>query len=302
MFKTLSMKKLRYYFLILNYLQANNCPSREELLRYLTGYDIEISERTFYRALRELQAEYGIVVSFNTLVGGYFIENESLIRAKIVLSCLKNLITSDILMTGKKVKWDLINYVAIENTENTVPIDSLKFILSAIVKKKKIQFKYLNSEKEVHKTFTVAPLFFKQYNDNWYLIGKDDIVLSSFLLDAISDLKVSRDSFMENIDKAKKVYDEILGLSHHESKLQEVELTFDKNHEFSLQSTPIHHSQELSYCEEEDVLLVKLIIRPNSELKQQLLKFGAAVEVVKPKWLRDEMIHEFEYALSCYGR
>lgn len=296
------MKKLRYYFLILNYLHANNHPSREKLLAYLTGYDIEISERTFYRALRELQVEYGVLVSYNTIIGGYFIESDSQARSKMVLSCLKNLVTSDILLSSEKAKWDLVHYVAIDNAENTVPIDNLKFILSAIIKKKKVKFEYLNAEKGIGKTYTIAPLFFKQYNDNWYLIGKDDMVLSSFLLDGINDIHVLKDSFIENIEKAKKVYEEILGLSHNEYKLQEVELTFDKNQEYILQSMPIHHSQELNYCNENDALFVKLLIRPNSELKQQILKFGASVEVVSPKWLRDEMIHELEYALSCYGR
>lgn len=294
------MKKLRYYFLILNYLQERGALSREELLNHLREFDIEISERTFYRALSDLETEYNIEIKHRTAQGGYFIIESCKNQAKVVLSCLKNLITSDILMTEHNNKYDLNDFVTLENTTNTVPINTLRKVLLAVVSNKKISFEYHNVLKGHTKNHILSPFFFKQYQDQWFVVGKDGQMLKSFSLYHMKDIQVLTEGFKENISKAKKIYEELVGVHHSEEKLQEVVLAFDRGQESHLKALPIHHSQIIENDPENESLIVKLALRPNAELKQQVLKYGSLVEVVEPKWFREELIHELEHALSFY--
>ncbi|MDR0228727.1 MAG: WYL domain-containing protein [Flavobacteriaceae bacterium] len=294
------MKKLRYYFLILNYLQEKGTLSREELLNHLREFDIDISERTFYRALSELEAEYSIEIKHKNAQGGYFIIDSCKQQAKVVLSCLKNLVTSDILMTEHSNKYDLNDFITLENTHNTVPINTLKKVLLAVINHKKISFEYFNAQKGHVKEHVLSPFFFKQYQDQWFVVGKDGQALKSFTLDHMSDIQILAEGFKENIAKAKKIYEELLGVYHSEEKLQEVVLAFDRGQETTLRALPIHHSQVIENDPSNESLIVKLALRPNTELKQQVLKYGSLVEVVEPKWLREELIHELEHALSFY--
>lgn len=61
------MKKLRYYFLILNYLLQDKYPKREDLIKHLNEYNIDISERTLYRALNELSTEFGVAIRLDNV-------------------------------------------------------------------------------------------------------------------------------------------------------------------------------------------------------------------------------------------
>lgn len=291
------MKKLRYYFLILNYLLQDKYPKREDLIKHLNEYNIDISERTLYRALNELSTEFGVAIRLDNVQKGYYIAKQNEVEAREVLSSLKNLVTTDILSNCNKSKVSLGKYVEQEVNTSIVPIDTLHLILQAMVKSQKISFTVYQPYNRSESRHTVAPLFFKQYQDCWYLIVKEDEHVLSYDLDNLSNIQVLKDKFKENREKIKSIFNESLGLDFAGSELKRVKLLFDRNLHSILLADPIHCSQVVDLLDNENKLLVSLQVRPNEELKQYILKYGSAVSVVEPLELKQEIIEELHKAI-----
>ncbi|WP_010255361.1 helix-turn-helix transcriptional regulator [Myroides injenensis] len=291
------MKKLRYYFLILNYLLQDKYPTREDLIKHLNEYNIDISERTLYRALNELSTEFGVAIRLDNVQKGYYIAKQNEVEAREVLSSLKNLVTTDILSNSNKSKVSLGKYLEQEVNKSIVPIDTLHLILKAMVKNQKISFTVYHSHTRSESTHIVAPLFFKQYQDCWYLIVKEGERVNSYDLDNLSNIKVLKDKFKENREKIKSIFNESLGLDFAESELKRVKLLFDSNLHSALLTDPIHCSQVVDLLDNENKLKVSLEVRPNEELKQYILKYGSAVSVVEPLELKQEIIEELHKAI-----
>lgn len=292
------MKKLRYYFLVLNYLKQNQLPTRDLLLDYLKGFDIDISERTLYRALKELKSEFGILIKQETKNRGYFIAEDSYHNANIVLTYLKGLVTADILMTTNKSKYDLGRFVDREYTDNLVPIESFKIFFKAMTTTHKVSFTYFNEISGESKNVVFSPLFFKQYQERWYVIGFENKVLTVFELENLFDITILKERFKNDKGVVKDSYKEIIGLDCERSELEQVVLSFDTCQEVGLRSLPLHYSQILNNCKEDGRLLVTLRVRPNKELKKEILKFGSSVKIIKPEYLKIEIINELRAALE----
>jgi hypothetical protein len=51
---------------------------------------------------------------------------------------------------------------------------------------------------------------------------------------------------------------------------------------------PLHHSQEEKIIDDDNSIFT-YFLKPTFDFKQELLKYGSSVEVLKPEWLRCEM-------------
>jgi predicted DNA-binding transcriptional regulator YafY len=51
----------------------------------------------------------------------------------------------------------------------------------------------------------------------------------------------------------------------------------------------LHHSQEEQVVDEWNSIFT-FYLKPTFDFKQELLKYGAAVEVLKPEWLRNDFM------------
>jgi predicted DNA-binding transcriptional regulator YafY len=50
---------------------------------------------------------------------------------------------------------------------------------------------------------------------------------------------------------------------------------------------PLHHSQEEKIIDDDNSIFT-YFLKPTFDFKQELLKYGSSVEVLKPTWLRNE--------------
>lgn len=292
------MKKLRYYFLVLNYLKQNQFPSRELLLDYLKEFDIDISERTLYRALKELKSEFGILIKLDTKKKGYYIAEDAEDNANTVLTYLKGIVTADILNSANKSKFELAHFIDRENKGSLVSIDSFCVFFKAMTSFHKISFKYNNEIKGECRAVILSPLFFKQYRGHWYVIGYVGKDLISYELDKTSETIILKDKFKANGGLIKDTYKEIVGFDYTDSDLEQVVLSFCNSQESCIRKSPLHHSQTLNNCAEDGRLLVTLRVRPNNELKKEILKYGKFVKIVHPEHLKRDIISELRSALE----
>ena len=71
-------------------------------------------------------------------------------------------------------------------------------------------------------------------------------------------------------------------------KAEKVLLKVYKNQASYIRSLPLHHSQKETE-NNPDYSIFSYYIKPTFDLRQELLSHGAEVEILAPKWFRDEI-------------
>ena len=141
-----------------------------------------ISERTVKRDISEIRELFGIAIQFRN---GYTIE-EKLIDTENAHITLDSL---------------LLFYIQ-NNTPNASSFirsaprkasgsEHFFNILKAITDKKKIQFRYLQYEKQELSERLVSPLGLKEFKGFWYLVASEKERIKSFGLDRMNNLSIS---------------------------------------------------------------------------------------------------------------
>ncbi len=138
----------------------------------------------------------------------------------------------------------------------------------------------------------VHPYYVKQYNNRWFLFGLDNnrMEISNLALDRIVSIQVASDvTFIPNETIDFDCYfDEIVGVSipKDDVKKETIILRFTDARFPYVTSKPIHKSQTV-VSEEEHI--ISLNVKPTHELVQQILSFGADIEVLLPETLRTQI-------------
>jgi predicted DNA-binding transcriptional regulator YafY len=107
-------------------------------------------------------------------------------------------------------------------------------------------------------------------------------------------------TFPEPEQDIRALFESVVGLNFTANKKQEILLEFTSLQGRYIKALPIHPSQEV-IKETESKTTIKLMVRPNFELKQKLLSYGDSVIVMKPKWLKEELISKLKSALNNYS-
>ncbi len=295
------MKKLHYYFLIINYFKQGVRPTRDELINYLKNHNLDISERTLYRALNDLLFDYGIEILLDYSSKTYYIAEESLSKAEIIINVLKNLVPLDSMMNDLRHKSFFDNIIEIDDSDKlAVPIDALRVLTKAINTKRQVQFDWQPVNGLKQKSLYFSPMFFRYYKNRWCVIGYNDSKLMSIEVDFISNLKLTEYiAYSEVYDHARKIFKDIVGLNYTRNECQKVKLSFNRSQWHYLKRFPIHNSQKLEQTPNGKIIAT-FKIKPNIDFKEQLLNFGSNVQVIEPKWLRDEVVHEIKKMLAYY--
>lgn len=62
---------------------------------------------------------------------------------------------------------------------------------------------------------------------------------------------------------------------------------------------PLHESQ-VEKIKTEDYSVFSYYVRPSLDFEQLIKKYGSSVIVLKPKWLREQMINEVKRLIEFY--
>jgi len=195
------------------------------------------------------------------------------------------------------------NYVQFESMPETSGSSMLPELLKAIKDKLIVKFVYTNFATGKVKDRKVLPLLLKEYSNRWYLIcfnpSKEKIM--TFGLDRMSVLEVTEDYFLNKFDfNPDNYFKHSIGITANETTPEKIVLKVDKIGSKYLQSQPLHPSQKLVKSgNNRDTLELVVII--SEELKRTILSYGAQIEVVKPKSLRDEIQVSISEMVENYG-
>ncbi len=194
------------------------------------------------------------------------------------------------------------NVISFEQNPNLKGLEYLSDLIDAASNHQTLQIEYHNYKnggKDM--LFVIHPYYVKQYNNRWFLLGLDNNrrEISNLALDRIVSLEVATDiSFIPNdgID-FEHYFDNVVGVTVSHAEPIDIELQFAENRFMYAVSKPIHHSQRI-IDEEKRIVSIKVI--PNKELVQQILSFGADVEVLSPDAFRTHILKKIEENYKKY--
>ncbi|MCF8324776.1 MAG: WYL domain-containing protein [Leadbetterella sp.] len=176
-------------------------------------------------------------------------------------------------------------------------------IYNSILYKKAIQIEYKSFKKDISQSIIFHPYFLKQYNNRWYVFGKNDAsqFIMNLALDRITSIEESKNKYLPNktID-FDEYFEDIIGVTlSNEGKVEKVVIKASNELLPYIKTKPIHGSQKLK---EQGLLhtLITLDIIPNYELESLILSFAEGVEVLHPKSLRDKIKKRVELNFSNY--
>lgn len=288
---------IKRYLTIIKLLRKNKY-SLKEILDYLseestvTGFDLQISERTFKRDREDIEEIWGIVIEHNRRENVYEIVNDD----NDILSerLIETLDMVSVLNRSRNVS----KYIYLENRKSN-GIMYFNDILYAIENQLVLEFT-LNSYWSESSKRRCVPKAIKETHNRYYLIAwdLDKKEFRNFGLDRITDFKLTYQSTESPSIDITKFYQHAFGIECYNDP-QKVVLKFQKSQHAYLESLPLHTSQTIVDLND-DFIQVELFVHPTKELVMEIMKYGAICEVIQPQTLREQVKEKVNEFYSIY--
>lgn len=298
--KNLNLTQVRRISLLLAFLKRNPYKTKEEILDYFEENDKGFNERTLYRLNQTLSRDFGIEIVFDYNYNGYYFDEDKSTNPEAFLSLLEILVTAELFSTNFKEKNNALSYVEFENRAAIETLPNFKTVLNAIQLQLPINFNHHSFYHLKEEIYTLKPYFLKQYQNRWYVIGETEKGYRTFGIDRIENITIGTKKFKPKTEEAKDKFSHVIGLNYLDHKLEKIHLSFNISQKPYLVSLPLHSSQKEISPENDTTFDIELLIHPNFEFTQQILKYGSLVKVLKPKWLAIEIKEEQRKAFESY--
>jgi predicted DNA-binding transcriptional regulator YafY len=211
--------------------------------------------------------------------GGFIGDEISSIVDKITNVLSKHIATGD--KIDDAFSFQLIEY-------SPAPEQVFKAILEGCLKKRCLSFTYYSPATEEKSGRVVEPYHLFNYMGTWHTIGYCHLRkgIRDFALSRISEAKVLTESFKIPDDfEFKKYFLSTFGLYKGKST-KEVTLRFTPEKSKWIKEQIWHKNQKVKLLKDGSLEL-SFPVSDFSEITREILKHGDAVEVIKPKTLRD---------------
>lgn len=172
--------------------------------------------------------------------------------------------------------------------------DYYKQIFDAIVNKQALEICYHPFAKDV-KELVVSPYYLKQYNNRWFLIGKQSHYngLTNYAIDRIEGIKEQGRKKFEPQDENfnfEDFFEDVVGVSVEDVPVEDVVIYVNEKVFNYIFTKPLHESQIIKRELLPDGRReIDLKVKDNYELRALLRSFGSQIEVIKPESLRNKM-------------
>ena len=292
----------KYVWLVETIYKAKRISFEEINQRWL---DNDISEgkplsiRTFHKWRIAIEEMFGLIIENEQ--GGqyrYFIQNADELRSGSMRSWLFSTLTVSNLMIDSVSIKDKVLFEEIPDGEQYLPI-----ILEALKKSLILGMTYQSYTREEATTFEIEPYCLKAFRQRWYLVARspyyDKIMI--YALDRVKWMGLTENSFKypKNFN-AEDFFDDCFGIIADRSvSIETVKLKVSAKQANYLRGLTLHHTQkEIERTAEYSIFTVRL--RPTFDFRQEILSQGCDIEVLEPKWFRDEIAETSKLMWSIY--
>ena len=292
----------KYVWLVETIYKAKKISFEEINRRWLDNdmsEDKPLSIRTFHKWRIAIEEMFGLIIENEQ--GGqyrYYIQNAHELRSGSMRSWLFNTLTvSNLMLDSVSIK-DKVLFEEIPDGEQYLPD-----ILEGLKKNLVLGMTYQSFKRDEANTFEVEPYCLKAFKQRWYLVARspyyDKIMI--YALDRVQWLGLTEKSFKYPKDFVPEEYfDDCFGIIADQNvSIETVKFKVSAGQANYLRSLRLHQSQhEIERTDEYSIFTVRL--RPTFDFRQEILSQGSDIEVLEPKWFRDEVAEISKHMWNKY--
>ena len=255
--------------------------------------------RTFHKWRQAIEEMFGLIIeNENSGQYRYYIQNADELKSGSMRSWLFNTLTvSNLMMDSVSIK-DKVLFEEIPDGEQYLPV-----ILESLKKNLVLEMTYQSYNYDESYTFEIEPYCLKAFKQRWYLVGRspyyDKIMI--YALDRVKWLGLTEKSFKypKNF-YPEEFFDDCFGIiADQKVKVETVKLKVSAGQANYLRSLTLHQTQkEIERTDEYSIFTVRL--RPTFDFRQEVLSQGSDIEVMEPKWFRDEVAEISKHMWNKY--
>lgn len=174
---------------------------------------------------------------------------------------------------------ELEDIILFDQVQDLHGIEHLNGLLRKVIEKQVITIIYQPFDRDAEELI-IHPYFLREYNNRWYLFGKEENVgvVFNLPLDRIRSYKDHFISFDDNSRiKPREYFRDIVGVTRLDAPLEIIRLKFKKPRAYYVITKPIHPSQKVIE-EDSESITIELKLIPNKELESIILSFGKDCE------------------------
>ena len=240
--------------------------------------------RTFHTWRQYIEEIFGLLIeNENSGQYRYYIQNADDLKNGSMRSWLfRTLAVSKMMLDSVCIK-DKILLEEVHDGREYLPV-----ILESLKKNIVLKMTYQSYWRDEANTFEIEPYCLKAFKQRWYLVGHSDKI-RVYALDRIQQLDLTEESFEypKNF-KAEDYFEDSFGIiADQKVKVETVKLKVSAGQANYLRSLTLHQTQnEIERTDEYSIFTVRL--RPTFDFQQEILSMGSDIEVLSPKWFRED--------------
>ena len=292
----------KYVWLVETIYKAKKISFEEINRRWLDNdmsEDKPLSIRTFHKWRIAIEEMFGLIIENEQ--GGqyrYYIQNADELRSGSMRSWLFNTLTvSNLMLDSVSIK-DKVLFEEIPDGEQYLP-DILEALKNNLV----LGMTYQSFTRDEANTFEIEPYCLRAFKQRWYLVARSPYYnkIMIYALDRVQWLGLTEKTFKYPKDFIPvEFFDDCFGIIADQNvSIETVKFKVSTGQANYLRSLRLHQSQhEIERTDEYSIFTVRL--RPTFDFRQEILSQGCDIEVLEPKWFRDEVAEISKHMWNKY--
>jgi hypothetical protein len=258
----------------------------------------EIPRKTFHNQRIKIEEVFDVNIECDRSSNEYYIENAEDIEMDRIRSWLLNTFAiKNLVYESEKIKDRIIPEA------NPSGQKYLSKIVEAMRDNICLNVTYKSFLTEKESGFEFEPYFVKVFKQRWYVVGRspyyDKVMV--YALDRISELSFTDKSFVlpPDFNSESFFYNNFGVIYDYDTQPENVKIKVFGTQVNYIRTLPLHHSQqEVETTDKYSIF--SFTIKPTFDLKQEIFSHLSKVEVISPKWFRDEIKNEIKKMMKMY--
>ncbi|WP_026810951.1 helix-turn-helix transcriptional regulator [Arenibacter latericius] len=193
--------------------------------------------------------------------------------------------------------------MSFESNEFLEGLEHISPLFNAILHKQTLNITYRSFKSDKDSILTFSPYHLKQYNNRWFLFGKNDDYenLTNLALDRIEKIENSSASYIENTEiDFNEYFEDIIGVSK-SAGAEEVKIELQAAPDLApyIKTKPLHGSQR-TITENNQGFTFSIQVIPNYELEKLILSFGEQLKLIEPADLKEKLKNRLQNSLNNF--
>lgn len=201
-------------------------------------------------------------------------------------------------------KTDQPPIIHLDKNEHLKGLNYLDVIYQSILKKIILKITYQSFSARAASTFNFQAFILKEFNNRWFVVGArhEDNRIMNLALDRIINIEYDLSvPYNDQGFEADNYYKHTYGVTVLTRKqLYDIHLKVDSKTAPYVLTKPFHHSQQLLETYEDRSILIQIRVHGNFEIERLILGYGASIEVIQPRIMRNRIKRIFKEAIKLY--